>query len=206
MSSESSRRALLQAAGVAYTTNLFTGQSRGANDKVNAAFIGMGRMGRGNLGIALKQENLHVSAVCDVYQPNLELAGNMTTKQPGGAARMIKDFREILADKSVDIVCIATPDHWHPYMTIEACKAGKDVYVEKPTSVTIEEGQKMVLAARKYKRVVQGGTMQRSGDHFIAACNIVKSGDLGDVTVDKTWNYGNAKPEGIGNPPDGPTV
>ena len=100
MSSESSRRALLQAAGVAYTTNLFTGQSRGANDKVNAAFIGMGRMGRGNLGIALKQDNLHVSAVCDVYQPNLELAGNMTTKQPGGAARMIKDFREILADKA----------------------------------------------------------------------------------------------------------
>ena len=203
MSQDSTRRTVLQAASLAYTTNLFTGQVRGANDKINAAFIGMGRMGRGNLNSAMRQDNLHVSAVCDVYTPNLELAAEQSSKQPGGAARKIRDFREILADKSVDIVCISTPDHWHAYMTIEACKAGKDVYVEKPSSVTIEEGQKMVQAARKYKRVVQGGTMQRSGAHFIEACNIVKRGDIGDVTVVKTWNYGNAKPEGIGNPPDG---
>jgi predicted dehydrogenase len=196
MSQDSTRRTVLQAASLAYTTNLFTGQVRGANDKVNAAFIGMGRMGRGNLNSAMRQDNLHVSAVCDVYTPNLDLAAEQSAKQPGGAARKIRDFREILADKSVDIVCISTPDHWHAYMTVEACKAGKDVYVEKPSSVTIEEGQKMVQAARKYKRVVQGGTMQRSGAHFIEACNIVKRGDIGEVTVVKTWNYGNNKPEG----------
>ncbi|MCA2968145.1 MAG: Gfo/Idh/MocA family oxidoreductase, partial [Acidobacteriaceae bacterium] len=183
MSQDSTRRTVLQAASLAYTTNLFTGQVRGANDKVNAAFIGMGRMGRGNLNSAMRQDNLHVSAVCDVYTPNLDLAAEQSAKQPGGAARKIRDFREILADKSVDIVCISTPDHWHAYMTVEACKAGKDVYVEKPSSVTIEEGQKMVQAARKYKRVVQGGTMQRSGAHFIEACNIVKRGDIGEVTV-----------------------
>ena len=78
----------------------------------------------------------------------------------------VKDFREILADKSIDAVCISTPDHWHAYMTVEACKAGKDVYVEKPACVYVEEGQKMVQAARKYNRIVQAGTMQRSGGYF----------------------------------------
>jgi predicted dehydrogenase len=123
-------------------------------------------------------------------------------------AKGLKDFREILADKSIDIVCIATPDHWHPYMTVEACKAGKDVYVEKPISVTVDEGAKMVQAARKYNRVVQAGTQQRSGDHFQKAVELIKAGEIGDVTVVRTWNVGNMAPVGIGspadaNPPDG---
>ncbi|MGH9657627.1 MAG: Gfo/Idh/MocA family protein, partial [Bryobacteraceae bacterium] len=99
-------------------------------------------------------------------------------------------------------VCIATPDHWHPYMTVEACKAGKDVYVEKPICVAVEEGRKMVQAARKYNRVVQVGTQQRSGVHFQKACEIVRSGQLGKITYCRTWNYGNSKEEGIGSPPD----
>ena len=82
----------------------------------------------------------------------------------------------------MDIVCIATPDHWHPYMMVEACKAGKDVYVEKPICVTVEEGKKMVEAARKYKRVVQAGTQQRSGEHFKKAVELVKIGEIGKVT------------------------
>ena len=114
----------------------------------------------------------------------------------------MKDFREILADKSIDAVCIATPDHWHAYMTVEACKAGKDVYVEKPACVYVEEGVKMVEAARKYKRVVQAGTMQRSGEYFRQAVEIVRSGDLGDVTFCRTWQAALWKPEGEGNPPD----
>src|SRR5574339_642442 len=102
-------------------------------------------------------------AVCDIYQPNLEKGFESASKNKHGAAvRKVKDFREILADKSIDVVNISTPDHWHAYMTVEACKAGKDVYVEKPISVTIEEGQLMVKAARKYNRVVQCGTQQRS--------------------------------------------
>ena len=193
------RRDLIKAsATAAFTTNLFTGKLRGANDKVSAAFIGMGRMGMSNLSAATKQDNLAVSAVCDVYKPNLDKAAAATKNQ----AKAVKDFREILADKSVDVVCIATPDHWHPYMTIEACKAGKDIYVEKPICVTVEEGQKMVLAARKYKRVVQGGTMQRSGKHFQEAAEIVRSGKIGKVTFVRTWNYGLADRAGIGNPAD----
>lgn len=193
------RRDFFKVAGAAaLTTNLFTGNVKGANDRVAAAFIGMGKMGRSNLHFAMRQENLVPVAVCDVFQRNLDWAVRDSKNQ----AKPIKDFREILADKSVDVVCISTPDHWHPYMTIEACKAGKDVYVEKPICTVVDEGTKMVQAARKYNRVVQAGTMQRSAKHFQKAVEIVQSGVLGDITFVRTWNYGHAKQEGIGNPPD----
>ena len=199
MSDVNARRNFLKTASTAFTTAIFTGSVKGANDKPTIAHIGMGRMGRSNLGFALRQENLQTVAVCDVYQPHLDQAVQLTK----GQAKPVKDFREILADRSIDIVCISTPDHWHAYMTVEACKQGKDVWVEKPICVTIEEGVKMVQAARKYKRVVQAGTMQRSGAHFQKAVEIVKSGELGKVTFVRTWNYSNAPQAGIGNPPDG---
>lgn len=196
---EANRREFLKTgASAALTAQIFTGNLRGANDRISAAFIGMGKMGRDNLRHAMRQENLAVSAVCDIFDRNLDTAVAMTK----GAARAVRDFREILADKTIDVVCISTPDHWHAYMTIEACKAGKDVYVEKPISVTVEEGVKMVQAARKYKRVVQAGTMQRSAEHFEKAAAIVRSGELGKVSFVRTWNYGHLQPEGIGNPPD----
>jgi predicted dehydrogenase len=122
------RREFIASAAAGFTTNLFTGQVRGANDKIQAAFIGMGKMGMGNLGHAMKQENLVPVAVRDVYQPHLDQAVAAASKNPHGAtARAIRDFREIIADKSIDVVNISTPDHWHAYMTVEACKAGKDV-------------------------------------------------------------------------------
>lgn len=196
------RRNFLASAGAAaLTTNLFTGQVRGANDKTNIAFIGMGKMGRSNLSFAMRQDNVVVSAVCDIYDRNLNWAVELA-KKGNQAPKPIRDFREILADKSVDAVCISTPDHWHAYMTVEACKAGKDVFVEKPICVTVDEGVKMVQAARKYKRVVQAGTMQRSARHFQQAAEIVQSGRLGNITFVRTWNYGHAPAEGQGNPPD----
>ena len=196
------RRDFLKAAGAAFTTSLFTGKIKGANDKVHVAFIGMGKMGRSNLGFAVRQENVVVPAVCDVYQRNLDMAADFAKQHGNPDVKALKDFREIIADKSIDAVCIATPDHWHAYMTVEACKAGKDVYVEKPISVTIDEGKKMVQAARKYNRVVQAGTMQRSAVHFQKAAEIVRSGELGQIAFVRTWNYGNGGEEGNGNPPD----
>jgi predicted dehydrogenase len=194
------RRNFLRASAAAsFTTSLFTGQVKGANDRIATAFIGVGRMGQSNLSFAMKQENMAVVAACDVYEPNLLKAVDMSKSK----ARPVRDFREILADKAIDAVCISTPDHWHAYMAVEACKAGKDVYVEKPVCVAIEEGRKMVDAARKYKRVVQAGTMQRSAEHFQQAVKLVGDGVLGQVTVVRTWNVGLAKPEGIGNPADG---
>jgi predicted dehydrogenase len=201
---EPARRDFLRAAGAAaLTTSIFTGRLRGANDKTRVGFIGMGKMGRSNLSFAMNTENVEAVAVCDVFERNLDWAVEMTRKHGPSPAKGYKDFREILADKSIDAVCIATPDHWHAYMTVEACKAGKDVYVEKPISVTIDEGKKMVQAARKYERVVQAGTMQRSAAHFQKAAEIVKSGELGQITFVRTWNYANGSPEGHGNPPDG---
>jgi predicted dehydrogenase len=198
---QSDRRDFLKTAGAAFTTSIFTGNLKGANDRVSTAFIGMGRMGQGNLGYAMKQPGVAVSALCDVYQPNLERAMAIAQKS-GQSPKAVKDFRQILADKSIDIVNISTPDHWHAYMTVEACKAGKDVYVEKPVCVAVEEGAKMVEAARKYKRVVQGGTMQRSALHFQKACELVANGTLGKVTFVRTFNYGHQPEQGIGNPPD----
>ena len=136
---------------------------KGANDRVNVAFIGMGRMGSRNIGYAAQVPGFRIAAVCDLRQPAL------------------KDFREILADPSIDAVCISTPDHWHAHMTVEACKAGKDVYVETPAFVHVEDGVKMVEAARKYKRVVQAGTVERSGAAVQKARETVKSGALGEV-------------------------
>ncbi len=197
-----SRRNFLTAAGTAaFTTSIFTGNVKGANDRVAAAFIGVGRMGQSNLSFAMKQPGLQVVALCDVFQPNLERAAAAAQKA-GHQPRQVKDFREVLADKSIDVVNISTPDHWHAYMTVEACKAKKDVYVEKPICCVVDEGEKMVQAARKYERVVQAGTMQRSALHFQKACDLVRSGELGKVTFVRTWNYSNMAQEGIGNPPD----
>src|SRR5258707_8952908 len=192
------RRDFLKSATAALTTSIFTGQIRGANDRVAAAFIGMGKMGRSNLEFAMRQETVLPVRICNVFERNLEWPVRDSKNQ----AKPYRDFREILADKSIDVVCISTPDHWHAYMTVEACKAGKDVYVEKPICVVVDEGVKMVEAARKYKRVVQAGTMQRSAKHFAKAAEIVRSGELGQVTFVRCWNYGLSKPEGYGNPDD----
>ena len=159
------RRTILKGAAAALTTSLFTGRVKGANDRISVGHIGIGAMGSSNLGFALKLPDVEPVAVCDVYQPTLDKAVAMAA-QAGKTVRAVKDFRQILADKSIDAVCISTPDHWHAYMTVEACKQGKDVFVEKPASVYVEEGRKMVQAARKYNRVVQAGTMQRSGGYF----------------------------------------
>ncbi len=197
------RRQFLKTAGAAaLTTSLFTGNIRGANDKVNVAFIGVGRMGSGNIGYAAKVPGFQIVSVCDVYQPALEKAQAQARRLGFEGCKAVKDFREILADKSIDAISIAAPDHWHAYLTVEACKVNKDVWVEKPACVYVEEGVKMVEAARKYKRVVQAGTMQRSGKFFQKAREIVKSGDLGDLSFCRTFQAGTTKKEGFGNPPD----
>ena len=145
---------------------------QGANDRVNLAFLGVGRMGAANIGYAAQVPGFRIAAVCDVRQPAL-------ARFAGVKASL--DFREILADPSIDAVCISTPDHWRAHLTVEACKAGKDVYVETPAFVHVEEGVKMVEAARQYKRVVQAGTVERSGAPVQKAREMVGSGALGEV-------------------------
>jgi predicted dehydrogenase len=197
------RRDVLKGGVAALTTALFTGRVRGANERVAVGFIGVGAMGSSNLGHALKLADVEPVAICDVYQAALEKAV-AAAGTAGKTVKAVKDFREILADKSIDAVCISTPDHWHAYMTVEACKQGKDVFVEKPASVYVEEGQKMVLAARKYTRVVQAGTMQRSGGYFKKAAEIIQSGVIGEVTFCHSWQAGRVRKERWGKPADEP--
>lgn len=197
MNSNTRRQAMQVAATAAFTTNIFTGQVKGANDKVAVGFIGLGAMGSGNLRYSMQVPGLQPAALCDVYQPHLERA-EAIARRGGLEIKGKKDFRELLADKSLDAICISTPDHWHAYMTVEACKAGKDVYVEKPACVYVDEGQKMVQAARKYKKIVQAGTMQRSGGFFLKAKELVKSGALGEITFIHTFQSGMSPKEGFG--------
>jgi predicted dehydrogenase len=171
----------------------------GSNDRISVGFIGMGRMGQSNLKTFLKHPDVEVVAVCDVYGPNLAAAAQIA----GARVKVLKDFRRLLEMKEIHAVVVASPDHWHALHTILACQAGKDVYVEKPVSVYLEEGRRMVQAARRYNRIVQVGTQQRSGLHFQKAVELIRSGAIGKVSFIRTWNYGNSFPEGIGNPPDG---
>ena len=122
------RRDILKGASAALTTSIFTGRVRGANDRLAVGHIGLGAMGSSNLGHVMKLTDVEPVVVCDVYQPTLEKAVAAAAKG-GKTVKAVKDFREVLADKSIDAVCISTPDHWHAYMTVEACKQGKDVFV-----------------------------------------------------------------------------
>jgi predicted dehydrogenase len=188
------RRAAFTTAGVSLSMAGFsTTNVLGANDRIRLGVIGTGRQGQDDMKYFMKH-GVEVAAVCDVYQPNLDMA----LAAAGGKAQAYKDFRKVLDDKEIDVVLIGTPDHWHPLPMVEACKAGKDVYVEKPISVVVEEGQIMVEAARRYKRVVQVGLWQRSNAHFQKAVELVQSGVLGKVGFVRTWNYSNTYPKGQG--------
>ena len=174
----------------------------GSNDDILVGVIGTGNMGRANMMGFANEENVRVAAVCDCYKKNMDRALEKLEEEEKPAPQTFSDFRKLLEMKELDIVVVATPDHWHPLMSVMACRAGKDVYVEKPISVTVSEGRKMVEVGRETKRVVGVGTQQRSGEHFQRAVEIVQSGRLGRITRVETWNYGNEYPEGFGNPPD----
>jgi len=192
------KRAAVGTAGVSLAmSGASTGSVLGANDRIRLGLIGCGRQGVSDMQYFMKQ-GAEVAAVCDVYEPNLQKG----LEAAGGKAKALKDFRQLLDDKEIDAVIVATPDHWHPLPTVMACQAGKDVYVEKPICVAVEEGKKMVEAARKYKRVVQAGLWQRSNLHFQKAAQLVQDGLIGKVTFVRTENYANIYPDGIGNPPD----
>jgi predicted dehydrogenase len=187
---------LKTAGGAALTASLFTGNLKDANDRVNVAFIGAGRMGSANIGYAAKVPGVEIVAVSDVCQPALERARAQAQRLGFAGVKASRDFREILADPSIDAVCISTPDHWHACMTVEACKAGKDVYLETPAFVYVEEGLKMVEAARKYQCVVQAGTVERSGAFVQKAREMVGSGALGEVLFCRTVQAGGAITDG----------
>src|SRR5687767_14505068 len=155
------RRSFVVTSGVALTA-LSASRVLGANDRINIGLIGCGGRGRG-VARTMRDNSPNVSynAVADVYKNNMDAGGEWA----GADAKRFSDFRKLLELKDVDAVHVATPDHWHAAITILACEAGKDVYVEKPTSLVIKEGRAMVNAARKYNRIVNVGTQHRSAPH-----------------------------------------
>lgn len=157
---------------------------RGANDRIRGAVIGSGGRGRLLTG-EFKEIGVEMAAVCDVYKPNLE-AG---LKAASTGAKGYSDYRRVLDDKSLDVVVVSTPDHWHAQMVIDAVHAGKDVYVEKPMVHTPEEGYRVIEAVRKTKRIVQVGTQRRSFPLFQEAKGILASGEVGDVRLVNGWWY-----------------
>lgn len=164
------------------------------SEKVQIALIGCKNMGWSNLTGILKSGEVKCVALCDVDENILtQRAAELEKLENGGKADKMTDYRKVLARKDVDAVIIGTPDHWHALMTIEACMAGKDVYVEKPLACTVEECNAMVAAAQKYKRAVQVGQWQRSQQHFQDAIAYVRSGKLGDVFSAKTFIAGRQK-------------
>jgi predicted dehydrogenase len=157
---------------------------QGANDRIGVGIIGCGGQGSGNWRNFLAQPDVTPIAVCDVYDTNRERAAAMSKDK----VTQLKDFRQLLDRKDIDAVIIATPDHWHALQTIMACKAGKDVYVEKGLSSTVREGRIAVDTARKYNRIVQVGAQERSGDHFAQAVKLIQDGALGSIRrVSANW-------------------
>ncbi len=176
--------------GAAATTAASQSRIIGANDRILIGVIGCGGQGRADMSKAIRVKNVECIALCDVDDDQAAKAAKMVEDLPALRPSFTsRDFRKLLDLKEVDAVIIGTPDHWHALPAIMACQAGKDVYVEKPLSVAIAEGRVMVNAARKYNRVVQMGTQQRSAPHYTEAVEYVKGGKLGKIRHVRAWAY-----------------
>jgi len=207
-------------AGMAIELNTFgssnTRRVIGPNDKIRMGFIGVGNRGWKLLRSFMSHDNVEVVALCDVYEPYLLRDRSKVDKRllkelggiipPMGENEMFKgkvdrykDFRMLLERKDIDAVCIATPDHWHAIQTIMACEAGKDVYVEKPLSMTIHEGRRMVEVAKRTNRIVQVGINRRGSSIYQEAAGLVQGGEIGKVTIARAYRISNMYPNGIGN-------
>ena len=213
-----SRRCFLThsaAAAAATTVSARTGAR--AAEKIRVGFIGVGNRGTQLLPGFLAQNDCQVAALCDVYEPYLardraQVDPEILRSVEGHAPKMgerfetpvarYKDFRRLLEQKDIDAVVIATPDHWHAIQTIMALEAGKDVYVEKPLTVTIPEGRKMVEAQRRSGRVVQVGLHRRSSKLYRQVHDLVRAGKIGRVSVARAYRVSNMFPNGIGRYPD----
>ncbi len=178
-------------------------------DQINIGAIGINGMGWSNLKAALKIPGINVVALCDVDKKVLDtrMAELVKMNVDTSKVKVYGDYRKLLEQKDIDAVIIGTPDHWHALIMIEACQAGKDVYVEKPVGNSIEECRAMVAAQQRYNKVVQAGQWQRSQQHFRDAVDFIRAGQLGNIRTVKVWCYqGWMRPEPIvpdSVPPEG---
>ena len=181
-----------------------------SGEKLRAAMIGYGIQMRtalipqflGQMKADGVERMVEIVAVCDCDKTRAAAGAAQVNKAYGNdKCRAVADFRDVLADDTIDLVCIATPDHWHAYMAVEAMKHGKDVYCEKPLTFSIDEAKKVIAAQEEYGRVFQTGSMQRSWSEFYTACMIVRNGFIGDLRyVDANYGIGGKKLGGPSHP------
>jgi predicted dehydrogenase len=212
-------------AGVALGTKTLNASSYnriiGSNEKINMGFIGIGNRGSQLLSLFMKNNDTRIAAFCDIYEPYLlrdrnlvdprylkDLSGQVPKMGEAFAEKVERynDYRKLLDNKDIDAVVIATPDHWHAIQMISAVKAGKDVYVEKPLTATIQEGRAMVNAQGESRRVVAVGLNRRGNPVYQKLAKEIPAGRIGKVTVGKAFRINNMYPDGIGkmkpeNPP-----
>jgi len=175
------------AAGLTFTAASWN-NALGANDRVRLGVIGTGNRGFDVMSVFQKEADMQVTALCDCYDKHLDAALEKTE----GKAKTFTDYRALLDSKEVDAVLIATPDHWHSRMAIDALNAGKDIYIEKPLTFTINEGHDIIKAVKANNRVAQVGLQQRSGEHYKEAkSEYVDKDKLGKIAFVRTWWHGN---------------
>ena len=191
------RRNFLLAGGL---TALSSSRAFGANDRLRLGVIGAGGRMKSLLDAAERTgRTFDIASVCDVYVPNREA---VKVRPTAANATLHNDFREVLADKNVDAVIIATPDHWHVRIACAALAAGKDVYLEKPVTHTPDEAAALLKAVRSGKQVLQCGMQQRSWGHFRDAVELIQGGSLGRVTQVRTYWWQNYDVNWIPKPVD----
>jgi predicted dehydrogenase len=200
----SRRQFLKAAAAVAAAPYVVTSRAWGRpapSQRITLGMIGVGNMGGGHLEALKGNREVQIVAICDVSRDKREKA-RQTVEEAYGARRAdgtyrgcdtYNEYERLLAREDIDAVVIAVPDHWHAIIAIAACRAGKDVYCEKPLSLTVRQAQEMVKAARRYGRVFQTGSQQRSSENFRRACELVRSGRIGKLL---TVNVGIGGPSG----------
>ena len=195
--SNTSKLAAVGASGIIPGFTIAKNKRTSANDKIIVGLVGARNMGFGILNHALNQPGVECGAICDIDDDVLDRRIPEVEAKQGKKPERYKDFRKFMKNKDLDAVIVGTPDHWHCLITVAACEAGKDVYVEKPMANSIGECNVMVGAARKYKRVVQVGQQQRSGKHWKDVMNRINSGKIGQLRKVQIWanfNYGVGRP------------
>ena len=184
------------AAGAAIIMAAPHSRARGANNDLRFAVVGTGSQGGGHIKYFNEKEGVRVVALCDADKDHVEKRARDFEKKYQQKVKTYIDVRKLLEDKNIDAITSATPNHWHSLVTIWACQAGKDVYIEKPVSHNVWEGRKMVEAARKYGRIVQTGTQKRSDGGLMEAFKYMQEGKLGAIKWSRGFCY---KPRYSGN-------
>lgn len=183
------RRDFLKRAGAAAPLLSISSSWAAASDRIRVAVIGMGGRGRDHMNALARIDGVEVAAFCDPDEERMSESAAQFESLTGRRPRLEPDLRRVLEDRSIDAITIAAPNHWHALATIWGCQAGKHVYVEKPVAHDMAEGKMMVAAARKYNRIVQGGTQRRSNPNILRAIKALHGGIIGDLYMARCIHF-----------------